>query len=62
MSAKVNAILVIVAGAVLWGVNQLFTQPDGTQPFGIVGNAIGTILFVVGIVMIIKAYRKSKTH
>jgi len=60
MSAKTNAILVTLAAVVMWGANQLFTQPDGTQPLGIVGNAIGTVLFIAGIVMIIKAYRKPK--
>ena len=58
MNEKNKAFLITGAGLVLWVINQISTQPDGSQLFGILGNAIGTILFIWGIVKIVKAYRK----
>jgi hypothetical protein len=61
MNAKAWAFVMIGAGIVIWGANQIFTQPDGTQPLGIIGNALGTLLFIFGIVEIVRVYRKKRS-
>ena len=58
MNEKNKAFLITGAGLVLWIVNQISTQSDGSQLFGILGNAIGTVLLIWGIVKIVKAYKK----
>ena len=58
MNERNKAFLITGVGLILWVVNYLSTQPDGSQFFGIWGNAIGTILFIWGIVKIVKSYRK----
>lgn len=56
MNEKTKAFLNTGVGIVLLVINKVFAV-DGVDLFGVLGNIIGTALFIWGIIQIVKAYR-----